>query len=200
MMQKIQGMHGQEPEFDFDAANVPVTTAGAEISTASPEVKTVGDSIEDIAAETLVYIKRSTTKAKDKGKAKMEESESAMTPQDKKATRPRRLVTTASRSLPSEWKTHALIWRNNVEIETISLDDLHNNLKIYESELTRSASTNNTAYGVSTAHTQSSPTSRDNLSNAMICAFLASQSNSPQMSREDLEQIDPDDLEEMDLQ
>ncbi|GJS79817.1 ribonuclease H-like domain-containing protein, partial [Tanacetum coccineum] len=32
------------------------------------------------------------------------------------------------------------------------------------------------------------------------CAFLASQPNSPQMSREDLEQIDPDDLEEMDLQ
>ncbi|GKC72092.1 ribonuclease H-like domain-containing protein [Tanacetum coccineum] len=29
------------------------------------------------------------------------------------------------RSLPSEWKTHALIWRNKVEIETISLDDLN---------------------------------------------------------------------------
>ncbi|GJS43679.1 hypothetical protein Tco_0568722 [Tanacetum coccineum] len=27
------------------------------------------------------------------------------------------------RSLPSEWKTHALIWRNKQEIETISLDD-----------------------------------------------------------------------------
>ncbi|GKD80772.1 hypothetical protein Tco_1347611, partial [Tanacetum coccineum] len=53
--------------------------AGAEISTASPEVKTAGDSIEDIAAETLVYIRRSATKAKDKGKAKIEESESAMT-------------------------------------------------------------------------------------------------------------------------
>ncbi|GKB54197.1 ribonuclease H-like domain-containing protein [Tanacetum coccineum] len=34
----------------------------------------------------------------------------------------------------------------------------------------------------------------------MICAFLASQPNSPQLTREDLEQIDPDDLEEMDLQ
>ncbi|GJV16508.1 ribonuclease H-like domain-containing protein [Tanacetum coccineum] len=45
-----------------------------------------------------------------------------------------------------------------------------------------------------------SPTSGDNLSDAMICAFLASQPNSPQMSREDLEQIDPDDLEETDIQ
>ncbi|GKE21554.1 hypothetical protein Tco_1433066, partial [Tanacetum coccineum] len=53
------------------------------------------------------------------------------------------------RSLPSKWKTHALIWRNKVEIETISLDDLYNNLKIYEPELTDS-----TAHGVSNTHTQ----------------------------------------------
>ncbi|GJR34428.1 ribonuclease H-like domain-containing protein [Tanacetum coccineum] len=46
----------------------------------------------------------------------------------------------------------------------------------------------------------SNPTSGDNLSDAMIYAFLASQPNSPQLAREDLEQIDPNDLEEMDLQ
>ncbi|GKA19765.1 ribonuclease H-like domain-containing protein, partial [Tanacetum coccineum] len=111
-------------------------------------------------------------------------------------------------------------------IETISLDDLYNNLKIYEPEIFGSSSTSqnpqnvafvssnstnsnsstneadNTAYGVSAAHTQSNPvnsTSVDNLSDAVICAFLASQPNSPQLAREDLEQIDPDDLEEMDL-
>ncbi|GKD18098.1 putative ribonuclease H-like domain-containing protein [Tanacetum coccineum] len=41
--------------------------------------------------------------------------------------------------------------------------------------LTEIAATNeadNTAYGVSAAHTQSNPTSRDNLSDAVICAFL----------------------------
>ncbi|GJU09488.1 hypothetical protein Tco_1131884 [Tanacetum coccineum] len=102
------------------------------------------------------------------------------------------------RSLPSEWKTHALIWRNKEEIETINLDDLYNNLKIYEPELTGSSSigqnpqnvafvssnstnntneVDNTAYGVSVAHTQSNhvnSTSVDNLSDAVICAFLAS--------------------------
>ncbi|GKB05842.1 ribonuclease H-like domain-containing protein [Tanacetum coccineum] len=102
------------------------------------------------------------------------------------------------RSLRSEWKTHALIWRNKQEIETISLDDLYNNLKIYELEIL--GSSNNTAYEVSAAHTQSNPTSGDNLSDAVICAFLASQLNSRQLSQEDLEQINPDDLEEMDLQ
>ncbi|GJS35112.1 ribonuclease H-like domain-containing protein [Tanacetum coccineum] len=58
----------------------------------------------------------------------------------------------------------------------------------------------NTAYGVSVAHTQSNPTSGDNLSDVVICAFLASEPNSPQLSQEDLEQIDPDGLEEIDLQ
>nr|GEY18387.1 hypothetical protein [Tanacetum cinerariifolium] len=51
------------------------------------------------------------------------------------------------RSLPSEWKTHALIWRNKAKIETISLDDFTNS----------TSSTNksdNTAFGVSIAHTQ----------------------------------------------
>ncbi|GKB82308.1 hypothetical protein Tco_0949203 [Tanacetum coccineum] len=92
-------------------------------------------------------------------------------------------------SIPSEWKTHALIWKNKQEIETISLDYLYNNLKIYELELARSSSTSqnpqnvafvssnstnsncnsntneadNTTYGVSAAHTQCNPTSRDNL-------------------------------------
>ncbi|GJX55297.1 putative reverse transcriptase domain-containing protein [Tanacetum coccineum] len=40
---------------------------------------------------------------------------------------------------------------------------------------------------------------QDNLNDAVMCAFLASQPNSPQLAREDLEQINPDDLEEMDL-
>ncbi|GJW32214.1 hypothetical protein Tco_0052246 [Tanacetum coccineum] len=72
--------HDLEPNFEFTApkevytaepdistANVSVSTAGAEVSTASPEVKT--------AAESLVYIRRSASKRKDKGKAIMKEAE-----------------------------------------------------------------------------------------------------------------------------
>ncbi|GJT03896.1 hypothetical protein Tco_0838358, partial [Tanacetum coccineum] len=58
----------------------------------------------------------------------------------------------------------------------------------------------NTTYGVNAAYTQSNLTSGDNLSGVVICAFLASRPNSPQLAQEDLEQIDPDDLEEIDLQ
>nr|GEU93013.1 hypothetical protein [Tanacetum cinerariifolium] len=127
------------------------------------------------------------------------------------------------RSLPSEWKTHALIWRNKVDIETISLDDLYNNLKIYEPELKVSLSTSqnpqnvafissnstnstnevdNSAFGVSTAHSQGNivnSTSVDNLSDAVMCDFLASQPKSPQLAREDLKQINLDDLKEINL-
>nr|GEY61569.1 hypothetical protein [Tanacetum cinerariifolium] len=39
------------------------------------------------------------------------------------------------RSLPSEWKTHTLIWRNKADLEEQSLDDLFNNLKIYEAKV-----------------------------------------------------------------
>nr|GFC97716.1 ribonuclease H-like domain-containing protein [Tanacetum cinerariifolium] len=44
------------------------------------------------------------------------------------------------RSLPSEWKTHTLIWRNKTDLEDKSLDDLFNSLKIYESEVKHSSS------------------------------------------------------------
>ncbi|GJU80192.1 retrovirus-related pol polyprotein from transposon TNT 1-94 [Tanacetum coccineum] len=60
----------------------------------------------------------------------------------------------------------------------------------------------NTAHGATTASTQATAvnsTTIDNLSDAVICAFFASQPNSPQLDNEDLQQIHPDDLEEMDL-
>nr|GFD11645.1 ribonuclease H-like domain-containing protein [Tanacetum cinerariifolium] len=57
----------------------------------------------------------------------------------------------------------------------------------------------NTANGVSTAGTQVNTANIDNLSDAIICAFLASQPSIPQLINKDLKQIHPDDLEEMDL-
>ncbi|GJW13246.1 hypothetical protein Tco_0017379 [Tanacetum coccineum] len=60
----------------------------------------------------------------------------------------------------------------------------------------------NTAHGVSTASTQVNDvnsTNIDNLSDFVICAFFASQPNSPQLVHDDLQQIYPDDMKEMDL-
>ncbi|GJT39574.1 retrovirus-related pol polyprotein from transposon TNT 1-94 [Tanacetum coccineum] len=123
----------------------------------------------------------------------------------------------------SSENTHTIVWRNKPEIDTLSLDDLYNNLKIYEPEVKGTSSSNpntqnvsfvssnstsstneagNTAHGATTASTQASDvnsTTIDNLSAAVICAFFASKPNSPQLDNEDLQQINPNDLEEMDL-
>nr|GEX69863.1 hypothetical protein [Tanacetum cinerariifolium] len=60
----------------------------------------------------------------------------------------------------------------------------------------------NTTNGVFTVSTQVNvaySTNIDNFNDVIICSFFASQLNSPQLVHEDLEQIHPDDMEEMDL-
>ncbi|GKE72906.1 hypothetical protein Tco_1534947 [Tanacetum coccineum] len=53
------------------------------------------------------------------------------------------------RSLSPEWNTHAVVWRNKAELETMSMDDLYNSLKVYEPEVkgmsSSSSSTQNMA-------------------------------------------------------
>nr|GEU60190.1 ribonuclease H-like domain-containing protein [Tanacetum cinerariifolium] len=136
----------------------------------------------------------------------------------------RRLKVKARSTLMIEWNTHALVLRNKAYLEIISMDDLYKNLKVYEPEvkgmscsnsstqnmafmsLSNNSSTNeavntaqvvNTANGVSTTNTQVNAafsSNINNLSDAVICALLASQPNSPQLAHEDLEQIHPDDI------
>nr|GEU90102.1 hypothetical protein [Tanacetum cinerariifolium] len=127
------------------------------------------------------------------------------------------------RSLPTEWRTHTLIWRNKTDLEEQSLDDLFNSLKIYKAKVKSSSSastsiqniafvyssnTDSTNEPVSAATSVSAISAKilvsalpnvDTLSNAVIYLFFASQSKSPQLDNDDLKQIDADDLEEMDL-
>nr|GEU43954.1 hypothetical protein [Tanacetum cinerariifolium] len=95
--------------------------------------------------------------------------------------------------------TTSLHERNKADFDTMSMDDLYNNLKVTNG--INIAQAINTAHGVSTASTQVNAvysTNIDNLSDAVICAFIASQPNSPQLVHEDLQQIHPGDMEEMD--
>nr|GEW38381.1 hypothetical protein [Tanacetum cinerariifolium] len=97
-------------------------------------------------------------------------------------------------SLPSEWKTHTLIWRNKANLEEQNLDDLFNSLKIYETEAKQSSSssiaTDNQAFVSST----STDSTTDSVSAAAsVSAACVKLSASP------FPNIDVDDLEEMDL-
>ncbi|GKD17238.1 hypothetical protein Tco_1206396 [Tanacetum coccineum] len=98
-----------------------------------------------------------------------------------------------------------LISQLEIHGESISQEDV--NQKFFRTFVSSNStsSTNgvvNTAYGATTASTQATAvnlTTIDNLSDAVICAFFASQLNSPQLDNEDLQQINPSDLEKMDL-
>nr|GEU60981.1 ribonuclease H-like domain-containing protein [Tanacetum cinerariifolium] len=90
---------------------------------------------------------------------------------------------------------------NKADLNTMSMDDTYNNLKVTNGAV-YTAQAVNTANRVSTASTQVNAaysTNIDNLSDAAICLFFASQPNSPKLVHEDLEQIHRDDMEEMDL-
>ncbi|GJX56879.1 reverse transcriptase domain-containing protein [Tanacetum coccineum] len=107
--------------------------------------------------------------------------------------------------------------RNISDLDTLSMDNLYNNLKVYEYEIKGQSSLNsqNVAFvslentsitneAVNTAHEVSTASSHGQASfltyaDDVMFSFFANQSNSPQLDNEDLEQIDTNDLEEMDL-
>ncbi|GJX28108.1 putative ribonuclease H-like domain-containing protein [Tanacetum coccineum] len=124
------------------------------------------------------------------------------------------------RSLPSSWSQVSLIMRTKPGVDSLSFDDLYNNLRVFESDVKGStgssssaqnvafvsskstSSTNDvsTAYGATTSSRYNSQ--RENSSSytdELMYSFFANQSSGPQLDHDDLEQIDEFDLEEMDL-
>ncbi|GJX07460.1 putative reverse transcriptase domain-containing protein [Tanacetum coccineum] len=106
------------------------------------------------------------------------------------------------RSLSPEWNTHAVVWRNKADLDTMSMDDLYNNLKVYEPEVkgisSSRSSTQNMAFVSSSNNNTSISNEVVNAAHGVTTARL-NQPNSPQLSHEDLQQIHPHDIEEMDL-
>ncbi|GKC84483.1 ribonuclease H-like domain-containing protein, partial [Tanacetum coccineum] len=51
-------------------------------------------------------------------------------------------------SLSQELTMHTIVWRNKPEIETLSLDDLFNNLKAYESEVKGTSTSTTNSHNV----------------------------------------------------
>ncbi|GKB12622.1 hypothetical protein Tco_0846545 [Tanacetum coccineum] len=125
------------------------------------------------------------------------------------------------RALPSSWNNIALIMRNKEGIDELDIDDLYNNLKVFEADIkgssgsssnsqnvaflsaedTNSINEVNTANGVSTTagHSSQGQASSSSYTNDLMFSFFADQSSGPQLDDEDLEQLDQDNLEEMDI-
>nr|GFA04100.1 putative ribonuclease H-like domain-containing protein [Tanacetum cinerariifolium] len=106
------------------------------------------------------------------------------------------------RSLPTEWRTHTLIWRNKTYLKEQSLDDLFNSLKIYEAEVKSSSSASTFTQNLAFVSSQTTDSTNDPVSavasvsvaSAKILVFAL-----PNVDTLSNAQIDADDLEEMDL-
>ncbi|GKB21082.1 ribonuclease H-like domain-containing protein [Tanacetum coccineum] len=110
--------------------------------------------------------------------------------------------------------------RTKPRVDTLSFDDLYNNLRVFEFDIkgstasyssthnvafVSSESTNNTndvstAYVISTSFGHNSQKEGpSSYTDELKYSFFANQSSGPQLDHEDLEQVDEFDLEEMDL-
>nr|GEW47234.1 copia protein [Tanacetum cinerariifolium] len=122
-------------------------------------------------------------------------------------------------SLAPEWLMHTIVWRNKSDLYTMSLNDLYNHFKVYESEVQKKSKPNsqNMDFISSAKHSSRNedgntacvPTASTNVPTASAsvatisqdttCTYIASQSSGSQIKFKDINQIDEDDMEEMDI-
>ncbi|GJV34906.1 hypothetical protein Tco_1407383 [Tanacetum coccineum] len=131
-----------------------------------------------------------------------------------------------TRSLPPAWSNLAMTMRTKPDVDTLSIDDLYNNLRVFEQEIQSASktsssaqnvafvsqsksSTNKVKSGVTGAYSTCTPfTSSTNIpekevpagfADEVIYSLFAKESEDMDLLHEDLEQIDDLDIEEMDI-
>ncbi|KAI3697910.1 hypothetical protein L6452_31013 [Arctium lappa] len=114
------------------------------------------------------------------------------------------------RSLSDEWTMYTVSFRQNDQLEEKELDDLYNDLRVFESEVEAkkrpSGYVHNAALLSASIDSTSNPESvsaanganQEKGTETVFEAFLASHGNFS-LINDDLEQLHPDDLEEMDI-
>nr|GEX72157.1 hypothetical protein [Tanacetum cinerariifolium] len=88
--------------------------------------------------------------------------------------------------------------RNKPDIDNLDIDDLYNNLKVYEADTTGSSRSSSNLQNVAFVSAEST-SSTNELNAAYSVSTATCHSSQAQVDNKDLEQIDQDDLEEMDL-
>ncbi|GJT84305.1 ribonuclease H-like domain-containing protein [Tanacetum coccineum] len=128
------------------------------------------------------------------------------------------------RSLPPAWDSLAMTMRTKKNIDTLSIDDLYNNLSVFEQDIQKTSSSSlasdNVAFlsqakassskhkpshssgsysSYTTSSSKATPTATPGLADEVIHSFLATNADDVDLIHEDLDQIDDLDLEEMDI-
>nr|GEV30873.1 xylulose kinase-1 [Tanacetum cinerariifolium] len=97
------------------------------------------------------------------------------------------------RSLPSSWSQVSLIMRTKPGVDTLSFDDLYNNLRVFEFDV------KDLLHHLLAHKINSQKEGSSSYTDELMYSFFANKSSGPQLDHEDLEQIDEFDLEGMDL-
>ncbi|GJT99713.1 putative ribonuclease H-like domain-containing protein [Tanacetum coccineum] len=93
------------------------------------------------------------------------------------------------RSLPAAWSNLAMTMRTKPEVDTLSIDDLYNNLRVFEQEIQGASKTSSSAQNVAFVSQSKSSTNK----------VKSNFTENWDLLHEDLEQIDDVDIEEMDI-
>ncbi|GKC94386.1 ribonuclease H-like domain-containing protein, partial [Tanacetum coccineum] len=103
------------------------------------------------------------------------------------------------RSLPLAWKNIALIMRNKPDLDTMSMDDLYNNLKVYEAEIKSQSSSSSNSNSQNMAFVSLENTSSTNEAVNIAHEVSTANSQGQTSSSSYANDIGTYDLEEMDL-
>ncbi|GJQ95123.1 putative ribonuclease H-like domain-containing protein [Tanacetum coccineum] len=79
------------------------------------------------------------------------------------------------RSLSPEWNTHAVVWRNKPELETMSMYDLYNNLKVYEPKVKGTSSSNTSTQNMACVSSNNSGNTNEAVNTAQIVSAVSTQ-------------------------
>ena len=114
------------------------------------------------------------------------------------------------RSLGDDWTMYTVSFRQTDNLEDKELDDLYNDLRAFEAEVVAKRRPAGYSHNAALLSSASEPIAsgdmgsttfvpkQESASDSVLEAFLASHANSS-LTNDDLEQIHPDDLEDMNL-
>ncbi|GJS11551.1 hypothetical protein Tco_0368347 [Tanacetum coccineum] len=98
---------------------------------------------------------------------------------------------------PAPWNNIALITRNKSNLDALSMDDLYNNLKVYESKIKGQTSSSSNSQNVAFVSSDNSSSTNETVNTAHSVSAASSKDQASTTSYVD--DIDADDLKEMDL-
>ncbi|GJW45683.1 ribonuclease H-like domain-containing protein [Tanacetum coccineum] len=101
------------------------------------------------------------------------------------------------RSLPSAWNTHSLVIRNKGDLDTVTTDDLYNNLKVYEAEIKGQSSLSSNSQNMAFISSENLNSTNEAVNTAYSVTTASAQDQPSTLTYVD--DIDADDLEEMDI-